>query len=264
LKDLIGEYRIGASSDLKQPIWSTCQRCGIDTDVPLLLVEGDDESKVIEPELPESLSPDIFDRWIKRLADYLEVLQERLFSSGLHVLGDKPSVDDLRSFLSAYFDDKLTEEEYEKILKYEQRDGDREWNLLDLLADFVKNFVSHFDNQEEEDNNDSIATARDIVSLLNRNTEELDGVLNLLDGGYIPPAPGGDLLRDGASVLPTGRNIHALDPYRMPAEGAWIRGQSIAEETIRQHLADNDGAYPETIACTLWGLDTIKTRGTSI
>jgi len=264
LKDLIGEYRIGASSDLKQPIWSTCQRCGIDTDVPLLLVEGDDESKVIEPELPESLSPDIFDRWIKRLADYLEVLQERLFSSGLHVLGDKPSVDDLRSFLSAYFDDKLTEEEYEKILKYEQRDGDREWNLLDLLADFVKNFVSHFDNQEEEDNNDSIATARDIVSLLNRNTEELDGVLNLLDGGYIPPAPGGDLLRDGASVLPTGRNIHALDPYRMPAEGAWIRGQSIAEETIRQHLADNDGAYPETIACTLWGLDTIKTRGESI
>lgn len=32
---------------------------------------------------------------------------------------------------------------------------------------------------------------------------------------YVRPAPGGDLLRDGTSVLPTGRNIHALDPYRM-------------------------------------------------
>jgi magnesium chelatase subunit H len=70
--------------------------------------------------------------------------------------------------------------------------------------------------------------------------------------------------RDGTSVLPTGRNIHALDPYRMPAEGAWIRGQNIAEETLSQHLKKSDGAYPETIACTLWGLDTIKTRGESI
>lgn len=50
----------------------------------------------------------------------------------------------------------------------------------------------------------------------------------------------------------------------MPAEGAWIRGKNIARETIRQHLADNNGTYPETIACTLWGLDTIKTRGESI
>ena len=65
--------------------------------------------------------------------------------------------------------------------------------------------------------------------------------MNLLDGGYIPPAPGGDLLRDGTAVLPTGRNIHALDPYRMPAEGAWIRGMynkprnSILENNVLTH-----------------------------
>ena len=97
LKDLIGEYRTGASDDLKQPIWSTCQRCGIDTEVPLFLIEEDDESRVTDPELPESLSSDNFDRWIKDVSDYLEVLQQRLFSSGLHVLGSKPSADDLKS-----------------------------------------------------------------------------------------------------------------------------------------------------------------------
>merc|ERR1719491_1782061 len=32
LKDLIGDYRTGRSEDLKQPIWSTCQRCGIQQD----------------------------------------------------------------------------------------------------------------------------------------------------------------------------------------------------------------------------------------
>ena len=42
------------------------------------------------------------------------------------------------------------------------------------------------------------------------------------------------------------RNIHALDPYRMPSEGAWIRGQKIVEETIKQHLEQNEGAFPET------------------
>jgi len=73
-----------------------------------------------------------------------------------------------------------------------------------------------------------------------------------------------DLLRDGPSVLPTGRNIHALDPYRMPSASAWARGQKAAKEIIRQHQKNNNGKFPETIAVTLWGLDAIKTRGESV
>ena len=38
-------------------------------------------------------------------------------------------------------------------------------------------------------------------------------------------------------------------------------GKQIAKETLKQHLLENNGKYPETIAITLWGLDTIKTRG---
>lgn len=47
----------------------------------------------------------------------------------------------------------------------------------------------------------------------------------------------------------------------MPSAGAWVRGQLAADEIIRQHKESNDGKYPETTAVTLWGLDTIKTRG---
>jgi len=43
-----------------------------------------------------------------------------------------------------------------------------------------------------------------IRGLLARNTEELDGVLRALGGEYVLPEAGGDLLRDGAGVLPTG------------------------------------------------------------
>ena len=35
-----------------------------------------------------------------------------------------------------------------------------------------------------------------------------------LDGGYVKPPPGGDILTN-PEVLPTGRNIHGFDPFRI-------------------------------------------------
>ena len=49
-----------------------------------------------------------------------------------------------------------------------------------------------------------LAEAVQIRGLLARNTEEVDGLLRALGGEYVPPEAGGDLLRDGAGVLPTG------------------------------------------------------------
>lgn len=86
----------------------------------------------------------------------------------------------------------------------------------------------------------------------------------LLPGEYILPAVGGDLLRDGPGVLPTGRNIHALDPYRMPSAAAWERGSAVAANIVEQHRAEHGDVYPETVAVMLWGLDAIKTRGESL
>ncbi|MGA1316827.1 MAG: magnesium chelatase subunit H, partial [Rubrivivax sp.] len=45
---------------------------------------------------------------------------------------------------------------------------------------------------------------------------EVPGLLRALDGRYIRPAPGGDILRTPA-VLPTGRNLHGFDPFRIPS-----------------------------------------------
>jgi len=108
-----------------------------------------------------------------------------------------------------------------------------------------------------------VGEAASIRGLLMQNHEELDSFLRALNGEYILPAPGGDLLRDGAGVLPTGRNIHALDPYRVPSKLAMARGAAVAEAAIQQHLRDT-GSYPETIAVNLWGLEAIKTRGESV
>lgn len=45
-----------------------------------------------------------------------------------------------------------------------------------------------------------------------------------------------------------GRNIHALDPYRMPSPAALARGTAVADAILAQHRAANAGAWPETLA----------------
>eukprot|EP01083_Nonionella_stella_P295739 1005014_1 len=74
LRELVTEYRSGTSDDLKQTIWDTCLRCGINNEVPLLANEGDMESNIVEPDLPDTLSSNQFNSWVRDLSDYLEVL----------------------------------------------------------------------------------------------------------------------------------------------------------------------------------------------
>lgn len=117
---------------------------------------------------------------------------------------------------------------------------------------------------------DLLSEAEEIRSLLLQTTDELSGLLTALDGRYVAAAPGGDLLRDGPGVLPTGRNIYSLDPFRMPSATAVARGARAADAILQAHAAANNASsspsspFPETVAVNLWGLDAIKTRGESV
>ena len=112
---------------------------------------------------------------------------------------------------------------------------------------------------------DQLVQAVEIRQKLDQTSDELDSVMNALNGGYVLPGVGGDLLRDGAGVLPSGRNIHALDPFRVPSPAATARGGLAAQKILTQQLAQSPtGEWPETIAVTLWGLTEIKTRGESV
>ncbi|NCA68480.1 MAG: magnesium chelatase subunit H, partial [Sphingobacteriia bacterium] len=88
---------------------------------------------------------------------------------------------------------------------------------------------------------------------------ETPAMLHALDGGFIRPAPGGDLLRTPA-ILPTGRNLHGFDPFRLPSAFAVKDGARQATRLIERHLGDGNG-FPETIALVLWGTDNLKTEG---
>ncbi|MBW4655185.1 MAG: magnesium chelatase subunit H [Kaiparowitsia implicata GSE-PSE-MK54-09C] len=92
---------------------------------------------------------------------------------------------------------------------------------------------------------------------------ELGALLTALEGKYITPGPGGDPIRN-PDVLPTGKNIHALDPQSIPTAAAVKSAKVVVDRLIARQAAENGGAYPETIACVLWGTDNIKTYGESL
>jgi magnesium chelatase subunit H len=91
---------------------------------------------------------------------------------------------------------------------------------------------------------------------------EVTGILRALDGHYIRPAPGGDILRTPA-ILPTGRNLHGFDPFRIPSSFAIQDGTAQAKKLLERYLADGN-ALPESIAMVLWGTDNLKTEGSPI
>jgi magnesium chelatase subunit H len=88
---------------------------------------------------------------------------------------------------------------------------------------------------------------------------EVAGLLRALDGRFIRPSPGGDILRT-AQVLPTGRNLHGFDPFRIPSAVAMRDGTRQAEQLLRRHQ-DEGHPLPESIAMVLWGSDNLKTEG---
>ncbi|HEX8274770.1 MAG TPA: cobaltochelatase subunit CobN [Longimicrobiaceae bacterium] len=91
---------------------------------------------------------------------------------------------------------------------------------------------------------------------------EIPALLRALDGRWIAPAPGGDLLRT-PEVLPTGRNVYGFDPFRVPSAFATREGRRQAERLLERHRADH-GRLPETVAMVLWGTDNMKSEGAPI
>ena len=91
---------------------------------------------------------------------------------------------------------------------------------------------------------------------------EIDGIVRALNAQFIRPVTGGDLLRS-PEILPTGRNIHGFDPFRLPSAYAVKDGAAQAQRLIDRSLADS-GHIPETVAMVLWGTDNLKSEGAQI
>jgi cobaltochelatase CobN len=89
---------------------------------------------------------------------------------------------------------------------------------------------------------------------------ERDGLRAALAGRRIPAGPSGSPYRGRQDVLPTGRNLFAVDPRAVPTPSAHAQGIRLAEELLRRHLQDH-GDWPKGLVVDLWGSATMRTAG---
>lgn len=290
LNDLLSDYRerlraagsVEAAVDpsLEEAIAQRVSLANIDTDCPRLAGEE-------------------FATYASRLYAYLHELQERLITGTLHVFGEAAplaqQVTLVTEALKAHGNgSSVASLAIEALapgggwsyaqLSAQARKGDAaalelRQHVDRVCEEFVQRAVfaheappaafgtalhAHVEPATAERLREPVEFGRALKDALGDNRCELDAIVHALAGGFIAPGPGGDLIRDGASVMPTGRNLHAIDPWRIPSEAAFLRGSQIGASIVARHLEESGGVYPETIAQVLWGLDTIKTKGEAV
>lgn len=89
---------------------------------------------------------------------------------------------------------------------------------------------------------------------------ECTAIATALDGRFIEPGPSGAPSRGRADVLPTGRNLYAIDPRAIPTQTAWANGRRSADAILDRYSSDH-GAWPRSIVLDLWGSATLRTGG---
>ena len=189
------------------------------------------------------------DARVARLAEQMLELEYTLIPHGLHVAGRAPSaaerVDMLLAMAEASHGRQLERASVEALVE-----GHDAAQALEIAG------VAHDD--------DTLALMSELAGLneLLAVDTEVGAMLRALDGHYIRPAPGGDILRTPA-VLPTGRNIHGFDPFRIPSAFAVKDGAKQAQLLLDTHIAAGH-PLPESIAMVLWGSDNLKNEGAPI
>jgi cobaltochelatase CobN len=94
-------------------------------------------------------------------------------------------------------------------------------------------------------------------------SHEGEALIRALDGRRIAPGPAGAPTRGRLDVLPTGRNLTAIDPRAIPTRTAAGIGKLAAEAVIRRYLQDH-GDYPRALIMTLWASASLRTGGDDI
>ena len=185
---------------------------------------------------------------VLRLSEQILELEYALIPYGLHILGApvnfEQSIEMLLSYLS------VQEGELKNISKA-------------ALTELVESGnIEQFAKKQNLSLSEGLRNELEQVLVMYRELQsdsEMQGIFKALDGRYIRPAPGGDVLRN-PQVLPTGRNVHGFDPFRIPSKFAMKDGQYQASKLLERYQADGN-PLPESIAMVLWGTDNLKTEG---
>jgi len=223
---------------------------------------------------------------VEEIYDTLEEYKRSLIPKGLHVIRDNLSEDeilDYLTFLARYDRGEIkslhrlfVESEglsYEEILENpHKRDeyGKTYAEILNETEDKVRKLIEKHIikggalSQKHDLSGEEIKSLHFLREVYDKiqQSDEINAVLNALEGRFIHPGPGGDFIRT-PQIFPTGRNTYQLDPTNIPTETAMERGRRIAEKYIEKFYREH-GRYPRAVSVVLWAFETMKTGGETV
>lgn len=229
------------------------------------------------------------DRRVLELWERVVEVEQRLIPTGLHVFGraagERECADLLRAVASfdrpecgaRSLDDLVSEAlglgSYEQLLNDKSEAG---WRVRARVDEAVRASVEMFMREGATAACDLLQQSarvetdesRRVFELLAKiraqlqTSGELAGLARALRGEYVEPGPGADIVQN-PSILPTGRNTHAVNPYAVPSHAAYERAGRVVDTLLARHRAEH-GRQPRTMALVLWGLDNIKTQGEGV
>ncbi|MBN2068109.1 MAG: cobaltochelatase subunit CobN [Opitutales bacterium] len=90
--------------------------------------------------------------------------------------------------------------------------------------------------------------------------DEMDHLIEGLNGRFIRSAQAGAISSGRDHLLPTGRNLYAMDLRSIPTPSAWEVGQEMGTLLLRKYLNET-GVFPRSIGMTLWSSDVFMSEG---
>ncbi|VAH27178.1 unnamed protein product [Triticum turgidum subsp. durum] len=268
LSELIASYQslkdTGRGNQIVSSIISTAKQCNLDKDVDL-------------PDEGEELPANERDLVVGKVYGKLMEIESRLLPCGLHVIGEPPTaVEAVATLVNIAALDRPEENIFSlpgilaatvgRTIEDVYRGSDKgilaDVELLKQITEASRGAVSAFVEKTTNSKGTLFGFLGECLKLIVADNE-LGALKTALEGSYVEPGPGGDPIRN-PKVLPTGKNIHALDPQSIPTAAAMKSAKIVVERLLERQKADNGGKYPETIALVLWGTDNIKTYGESL
>lgn len=170
----------------------------------------------------------------------------------------------LDTALTELYEDGEAEEMKGRLIQKVVLDGEyAKTHIVDIFGEEVYTEVSADTKQlYGKDLEQVLKTVQVQINSLNNPTNEIDSLLNALDGKYIPTGQTGDPIQNFEAV-PTGRTPVQDDTRLIPTKAAYTVGGKLADLLIETYQKEHGGAYPEKVAFLLWAVEAARTGGTN-
>ena len=219
---------------------------------------------------PEAKDRPFTDEEIDELAEYLHEAHNERTPVDLHVFGVVPKRELLAPYLTQIVGDDLLEHLATQTRPIPPQDAKSEVRRKKVLINRAEALLEAIVVEGKTDEqalgavpdaalSEDLTRARELLAKLEQTGRETENFLRALEGRYIEPGPGNDPIRNPA-VLPTGRNLYALNPNEIPTPPAWEAAQLLIDQLLEQSLA-KDGRYPKKVGFDLNGFETLRNFG---